>query len=165
MSRYFVSVLPRCHPTLARIAVDTTTAVVENLASSEICSKGVWFLLQDFIECLHQYEYSIVHESCLGLEQEKIHSFIKLLISFKRCKVNSYNYIYIYIYIGSTQPRAVHPLPNAKDVYSPPYPLPCLCSSWSPSPDSSMIVAVFLFFSYRALSTGKSSLANDYLPF
>ena len=34
-----------------------------------------------------------------------------------------------YIYIGSTQPRAVHPLPNAKDVYSPPYPLPCLCSS------------------------------------
>ena len=38
------------------------------------------------------------------------------------------NYI-LYIYIGSTQPRAIHPLPNAKDVYSPPYPLPCLCSS------------------------------------
>ena len=69
------------------------------------------------------------------------------------------------IYIGSTQPRAVHPLPNAKDVYSPPYPLPCLCTSWSPSPGSSMIVAVFLFFSYRAVSTGKSSSANDYLPF
>ena len=27
-----------------------------------------------------------------------------------------------------------------------------------------MIVAVFLFFSYRAVSTGKSSSANDYLP-
>ena len=65
----------------------------------------------------------------------------------------------------STQPRAVHPLPNAKDVYCPPYPLPYLCSSWSQSPGSSMIVAVFLFFSYRAVSTGKSSSANDYLPF
>ena len=37
------------------------------------------------------------------------------------------------------------------------------CLSWSPSPGSSMIV--FLFFSYRAVSTFKSSLANGYLPF
>ena len=46
------------------------------------------------------------------------------------------------IYIGSIQPRAVHPLPNAEDVYLLQYLLPCFCSSWSPSLGSSMIVAV-----------------------
>ena len=73
----------------------------------------------------------------------------------------------IYIYtstVGSIQPRALHPLPNAKDLDLLPHLLPCFCFSWSPSPGSSMIVAVFLFSSYRTVSTGKSSLANDYLP-
>ena len=66
-----------------------------------------------------------------------------------------------FLLLGSIQPRDVHPLSNAKYVCLMPY-LPCFCSSWSPSPGSSMIVAVFLFFSYRAVSSGKSSSANDY---
>ena len=56
--------------------------------------------------------------------------------------------------LGSTQSRAIHPLPNAKDVYPLPFLLPGFCFSWSPSLDSSVIVMVFLLSSYRALSTG-----------
>ena len=93
------------------------------------------------------------------------HQILQLLFVLQTMIFARNQYIHIYIYIGSTQPRAVHPLPNAKDVYSPPYPLPCLCFSWSPSPGSSMIVAVFLFFFYRAVSTGKSSSANYYILF
>ena len=39
------------------------------------------------------------------------------------------------------------------------------CFSWSPSLGSSMIVAVFLFFFYRAVSSGNFSSANDCHPF
>ena len=62
--------------------------------------------------------------------------------------------------LGSIQPRAVLPLLNGKHVYRLPYLLPCFCSLWSPSLGSSMIVAVFLFSSCRAVSTGKSSFAK-----
>ena len=41
----------------------------------------------------------------------------------------------------------------------------CFCLSWDPSIGSYTIVALFLFSSYRAASTGKSSSVNDYLPF
>ena len=44
------------------------------------------------------------------------------------------------------------------------YMLPCFCFSWSQSL-CSMIVTVFLLSFYRAVSTGKSSSANDYLPY
>ena len=62
-----------------------------------------------------------------------------------------------FLLLGSMQPRAVHPLPNAKDIYPLPYLLPGFWFSWSPSLGSSMIVAIFLFSSYRAVSSGKSS--------
>ena len=71
----------------------------------------------------------------------------------------------IIIYIGSIQSRAVQLLPNTKDVYPLSYHLPSFCFSWSPSLGSSKILPVFLFSSYRAVSTCKYSLANDYLPF
>ena len=54
--------------------------------------------------------------------------------------------------LESIQIRAVHPLPNAKDVNLLPYLLPYFCFSWSPSLGSSMIAAVFLFSSYHELT-------------
>ena len=65
--------------------------------------------------------------------------------------------------LGSIQAIAVHPLPDARDAYLLPYLLPCFCFSWSPSLGSSIIVVVFLFSSYREVSIGKYSLANDYV--
>ena len=63
----------------------------------------------------------------------------------------------LFIYIGSIQPRAVHPLPNAKDVHHIFFHVSALHEVRHLG--SSMIVVVFLFSSYRAVSTGKSSLA------
>ena len=65
---------------------------------------------------------------------------------------SKYIALMLYIYIGSIQPKAVHPLPNAKDVYLLPCPLPCSFSSWGQSPGSSMIVAVIKpYFPYLKL--------------
>ena len=60
--------------------------------------------------------------------------------------------------LGYIQSRAVLPLPSAKDFYPLPY-LPLFCISWNRSLGSTMILGVFLFSSYRAVSIGKSSLA------
>ena len=68
--------------------------------------------------------------------------------------------ISIIFLLGIIEPRAVHPLPNTKHVSLLPCLLPCFCFSWISSLGSSMIVAVFLFYSYRAVSAGKSSSAR-----
>jgi hypothetical protein len=56
------------------------------------------------------------------------------------------------------QLKAVYLSPNAKYVYFLRYILLCFCFSWNQTLGFSIMVAVFLFSSYRVVSTGESNL-------
>ena len=77
------------------------------------------------------------------------------------CSTNIWLILFLLL-LRSIEIRGVYRLSNVIYVYLLKFLLPCLCFSWSPSLCSFMIVAVFLFSSYRSVSTCST---NYYLPF
>ena len=102
----------------------------------------------------HNYQISFAFNCCYKSHFASVYCITKSFYE-KLCDINQYIFYELYSYevsICSQTPK----MSIFFHVYS---------SHEVSSLGSFMIVAVFLFSSYCALSTGKSSLANNYLPF